>query len=652
MRVSLGIYMPLPRELCNSATLKQTRISVLLSLCSLCLLLFQPVSVFAQAPFPSNYQWTEGSLLKSFQGMGSSDDFQQGSPLNGSDTYAGHDKFAGLNSFSEPVDDYACANPPCSATVVPDPDAPAGETMSTNSQYLEGNKKSFPIAAMLPPTYGAIADNLWSPTGTAMLTGPAMIAAQVVARTAIALTEPAVMTGWDSAERAAVNTHQASLLTGVHAASLAQNMPTTREFISLYTECMQTYFEKVGLSFQEAQARCLRDAGLPSILTAQQGQPGGVPIQHMDLGDTPPYQASDPAALVSNIKVGLLTDLLFNEQIYAKHLPGSVSHTSVDQLKKNFKKFIGDVRWTIDAHTTAVGGPITNRLKAKVDVIEPIWLAKDHLQLRTHERWDIMRTILYAYCDWLEQTRLPLVNNTGPTGATPATLWGDLYDLAGPYKIPGYSLTILSTPGYAINPQEFDILFSEIEKEPLINQHCDFYFGNDQTVLPYCPFSTLAGTTCVAPDTATESFTVLKLAGVPVTRNPYTPYLSFGASNPTPIQKYINMRVTPNFSEKVPRLFRRMYFIARTLSRIEILQETLISLNLLKNMNIDEGQEVGGSLLSRAQNLIYRAAQSTDIERSLIETTASLKNYLDNSKLEIEREGASAVQAVGQLPQP
>lgn len=643
----LGAFAPRSRG--TSASLEVKVSTVVLIICTLATNLIYSELTFAQPLFPQNYQWGEGSLLQSFQSMGSNDEFQVGSPLNNSDTYAGHDKFAGLNSFTEPVDDYGCAHPPCTATVVPDPSTP-GETMSTSSQYLEGNKKSFPIAAMLPPTMGAISDNLWSPTATSIVNNQ-MSAATIVQGAAIALTEPAVMAGMDFAFRNAVGTHQAGLLTGIHATSLAQNMPTTREFITLYTECMQTYFEKVGLSFQEAQARCLRDAGLPSILTAQQGQVGGVPIQNMDYGDTSSYQAANPTALIANQKVGLLTDLLFNEQIYARYLPGQISHGNVDQLRKNFKKFIGDVRWTVDAHTTVSGGPITNRLQAKIDVVEPIWLAKDHLQLRTHERWDIMRTILYAYCDWMRNQSLIPTSNTGPTGVTPQTLWGDLYDISG-YNIPGYSLRLLSTPGYTISPQEFDVLFAEVEREPLINQNCNFYFGDAATVLPYCPFSTLSGNTCVSPDTATETFTVLKLNGVPVTRQPYTGYLAFGGGTPTPIQRYINMRVAPNFGEKVPRLFRRMYFMARTLSRIEILQEGLISLNLLKNISVDEGVGVGGSLLADAQKLIFRAAQSTDIERSLVETTASLKTYLDNSKLELEREGASAVQAVGQLPQP
>lgn len=624
-----------------------------LYLCVVLLLSAQLTQSFAQTAFPPNYQFNESSLLQAFQRLGSAEETQIGSPLNGSDEYAGHDKFEGLKSFSEPVDDYTCPKGNCESTgsTAPIPDLD-GDLTATSSNYVEGGKKSYPIAAMLPPAMGAMSDNLWSPTMTRILNDQ-LSAATIVQLAAMTSTEPSVAEAASIATRNALSLHQASLLTGIHASNLGQEMPATREFVTVYAECMQSYFGKAGLSFAEALARCLRDAGLPSPYTLVRGQITGLPTENMNFNHTAAYQAANPLALpadanasapeVSPQRVGRLTDLLFNEHAFTNIIPTTTpTHTNVNRAKQDFRKFIGDIRWAVSFDNPSNPGVPTNRLTAKTDVIEPTWLAKDHLQLRTHERWDLMRTVLWAYCDWLKEHHTDPTANTGAVADIPSTVWADLYDVTGTYQIPAFTLRFLSTPGYTITPQEFDPLFSEIEKEPLINQNCDYYFGDSRTVLPYCPFVTSAAGACVAP-TASESFGLA--------RRPYYGYTSATGGRPTPIQEYINTRVSPTFGKKVPRLFRRMYFMARTLSRIEILQEALVSLNLLRNLNADDVVGSGGSLLADAQKLIYRAAQSTDIERSLSETTTALQKYLDNAKLEIEREGASAVQAAGQLPQ-
>ncbi len=291
----------------------------------------------------TNWVPIRGTIFRDFYEQGVKEDFQRGSPSNREDEYAGHDKIEGLENLAEPVDDYTCPDGECTASV-------------TRSEYLEGTDVSYPIAAMVPPTFGAATDLLWSPSATKII-NEQMSAFTIVQRVAIALTEPAVDAGLQAAMRDAYAHHQADLLAGIHAATMAEQMPGSREALKVYLACMQTRYGKVGLSFAEARASCLRDTTLPSANGLTQGQPDIVAITNMDLGDTPAKQAEDPTAPIKDIPKGRLTDLLFNEHIFAK-IPGVQSHASVRRLKEDFQKQYGDIEYSV-GEESAIPAPVS-----------------------------------------------------------------------------------------------------------------------------------------------------------------------------------------------------------------------------------------------------------------------------------------------------
>ncbi len=585
-------------------------------------ILLSSTIAFAQTTFPPPQP--HPGLLRDYFERNTGDSFKAGSPSDAQDESAGQGKMQGFDDLTEPVDDYGCPNGNCS-------------TSATTSQFMEGSDENYPVAAMVPPTFGAVTDNLWSPTATNIIKNQ-MSAATIVQAAAIALTEPAVMAGLDFAMRNSMDYHKLNLLTGSHAADGASIMPAAAEFYRLYVQCMQTTYEKLGLSYSESQARCLRDAANPSKNSLLQGQPGGAPILNMNFGtDTPAAQAAKLVPTPN--KKGRLSNLLFDQHIYTL-IPGTVSHSNVNRLKADFTKFYGDVEFTIDANTT--GNVVSPRLTSKIETVSPAWTAGDHLNLRMHERWDLIRTVLWSYCDWYEDHSTNVSANNGPTDLLPVNAWGDLFSSTGSYKISTEILQKISAPGYIWTAQEFDIMFREIEREPKFYENCDFYFGNGAAVLPYCPFTIGAlGSLCISPFPTTNFNLLMTPLGVPTTRKPYTI---------TPIEDFLDTKVAPTFENKTPELFRMVYFAARLLSRMEILHESILALTLVRAVSSEDGSAMGGTLRERAEELIFMAAKSRDPERSLEEVQQKLTEYLDNKKKELERDNSGELLSVGHIP--
>ncbi len=587
-----------------------------------------PIASYSQTTWPP--PGTYSSIMRDFQDLSTKQAFKAGSAVDASDQSAGHDKMQGGDATV--IDDYNCPNNSCTGG-------------ATTSQFIEGNKESYPVAALIPPTFGAITDNLWSPTA-ANLVNSQMSGSAVVQAAAIALTEPAVMAGIDFAVRTAMDYHKLNLMTGTHAAAMAQTMPSSQEFLKLYINCMQTTYEKGGMSYSESQSRCLRDGGLPSALATTPGQVlGGAPVLNMNFGtDTPAAQAASAIPTPSNS--GKLSKLLFDQHIFA-FLPGTVSHDNIRKLRDDFIKFFGDIEYTIGANTTT--SAVSPRLTAKVESIAPTWTHKDNVQLRMHERWDLMRIVLYSYCDWFRTQQSTIAANNGPTDALPVNAWADLFSsTTGSYRLSTDIFQKISVKGYTWTPQEFDTMFREIEEEPRLVAACQTFFGNSAAVLPYCPFTVgaipgppPAGPACITTFPTRSYHIMTNLGAVPVFRNPYTE---------TPIEEYLRTTVSPVFQQKIPAIFKTMEFAARQLSKIEIYQESLIALGLVRRLSSEDNSGIGGTLLSRAEELIYTAAGTREIESELQKESLELVNFLDKKKEELERKNAGTLLSIGHLP--
>ena len=577
-------------------------------------------TAYAQFPYPI----IRRHEFRRFFDVSTGEDFNAGSTADGGSQFSGFTKGDDLEDFVGAVDDLACPQGDC-GTVTP-----------ISSRFVEPSSKKVSLASAFIPAKNAKSDYLWSTSELNILTLQ-MPAQNNVAHTTISLTEPAISVGLGQSYQNANMSHIASLLTDIRAAQVSPYLPASQEYLRIYLDCLNKNIVANNMGYGEAQARCHGDLATPSVASIV---PGGIPGDTMDFGDSPSYRVSTVVPLPE--PRGKLTALLFNEEVYTNTgLPGTAVHRTIRNARNDFQQYFGDYEYNIAQDATSM------KMTATYKRYDPVWLRNDLLRLRVHERWELMRIMLFSYCDWYEKHQNLPGQNNGIALQRPVNMWGDFYDFAGPYKISPNLLRDLSVPGFTFIPQVFDILFKEIEEDkrfrgvtPPFPPNCERFFGPDASVLPYCPFQALAGV-CTIP-TPPVNYTLERV-----------PYTDVAGGNPTPIMEFLNNDVAPAFETKIPDLFKKMGFLAKALSEIELLNEAWVAELLVRNLSADYGAGANATLREEARKLIAKVARVTevaDIKEALKDNEDTLNAWLLNEFRRLDEKGMSAAGSLGQAP--